>query len=89
MLGVLQEGCIFVPLNDDSPAERLRHVVTWLQPKLFLTTESKQSAAKSLAASLDKATSVLRVPGAGENIPDEESSLTPRPRSERDLVPTS
>ena len=41
MLGVLQEGCIFVPLNDDSPAERLRHIVTWLKPKLFLTSRIK------------------------------------------------
>ena len=32
MLGVLQAGCIFVPLNDDAPTERLRHMVLWLKP---------------------------------------------------------
>ena len=76
MLGVLQAGCIFVPLNDDAPAERLHRIVTWLQPKLFLTTESNYAAVKRLAASLPDATSVLTVPPAVEKIPDGESSPT-------------
>src|SRR4029077_20781180 len=76
MLGVLQTGCIFVPLNDDAPAERLHHIVTWLQPKLFLTTESNYAAVKRLAMSLGDATSVLTVPHAVEKITDRELSPT-------------
>src|SRR5438309_5423730 len=44
MLGVLQAGGIFVPLNDHAPAERLHRIVTWLQPKLILTSESNHAA---------------------------------------------
>jgi amino acid adenylation domain-containing protein len=75
MLGVLQAGCIFVPLNDDSPAERLRHIVTWLKPKLFLASEANYAAVKRLAAGLEEATTVLTVPQVVEKIPDGESSL--------------
>jgi len=76
MLGVLQAGCIFVPLNDDAPAERLHRIVTWLQPKLFLTAESNYAAVKRLAASLRNPTSLLTVPHIVEKIPDGESSPT-------------
>jgi hypothetical protein len=41
MLGVLQAGCIFVPLNDDAPAERLQRMVMWLQP-VVPTAESNR-----------------------------------------------
>ena len=47
MLGVLQAGCIFVPLNDDAPAERLQRIVTWLQPKLFLTSRIKPCSGRT------------------------------------------
>ncbi len=76
MLGVLEAGCIFVPLNDDSPAERLRLIVKWLKPKMFLTSTSNYTAVKSLAAGLDEPTPVLTVPITSECIPDGESSLT-------------
>ena len=89
MLGVLQEGCIFVPLNDDAPAERLHRVITWLQPKLFLTTELQQSAVKGLAASLGEATSVLTVPCPVEKIPDGETSPTPVASQTVIFVPTA
>jgi amino acid adenylation domain-containing protein len=71
MLGVLQAGCVFVPLNDDAPAEWLHRIVTWLQPKLFLTTESNYAAVKRLATNLAHATSVLTVSHAvvGESSP--------------------
>ena len=76
MLGVLQAGCIFVPLNDDAPAERLQRMVTWLQPKLFLTAESNHGAVERLAMGLRNPTSILAVPYAVEKIPDAESSPT-------------
>jgi len=75
VLGVLQAGCIFVPLNYDSPLERLRHIVTWLKPKLFLASESNYAAVKSLAEDLAEAAPILTVPLASENIRDKESSL--------------
>ena len=53
MLGVLQAGCIFVPLNDDAPAEAAApYSLHGFKPKLFLTTESNYAAVKRLAASL-------------------------------------
>jgi amino acid adenylation domain-containing protein len=76
MLGVLQAGCIFVPLNDDAPVERLHRILTWLQPKLFLTTDSQYPAVKRLAACLGDRTSVLTVSSAVEKIPDGEASPT-------------
>ena len=87
MLGVLQAGCIFVPLNSDSPAERLRHVVTWLKPKLFLASESNYAAVKSLAMGLEEETSVLTVPRADENLDNGESSLTHVPAPTEIFVP--
>ena len=89
MLGVLQEGCIFVPLNDDAPAERLRRVIRWLQPKLVLTTELQQSTVKGLVASLGEATSVLTVPCAVEKTPDEEAARTPVASPTEIFVPTA
>jgi len=74
MLGVLQAGCIFVPLNDDAPTERLRRMVLWLKPKVFLTTESNYAAVKRLAASVGDATSVMTVPHAADKITDGEPS---------------
>jgi len=74
MLGVLQAGCIFVPLNDDAPTERLRRMVLWLKPKVFLTTESNYAAVKRLAASVADATSVMTVPHAADKITDGEPS---------------
>ena len=76
MLGVLQAGCVFVPLNDDAPAERLRRTVAWLRPKLFLTTASNYDAVQRLATSLGGASSVLAIPHAVEKLPDGPSSLT-------------
>jgi amino acid adenylation domain-containing protein len=89
MLGVLQEGCVFVPLNDDAPAERLRRVIRWLQPKLVLTTELQQSNVKGLVASLGEATSVLTVPCAVEKTPDEEAARTPVASPTEIFVPTA
>jgi len=74
MVGVLQAGCIFVPLNDDAPAERLRHVIAQLQPKLFLTTDFQFAAVTSLAAALGGGAAVVRVPTEVDKIAEAEGT---------------
>src|ERR1043165_1325160 len=74
MLGVLQAGCIFVPLNDEGPAERLHRLVTWLQPKVFFTTEPSHAAVERLGTSLGEGTSILTLAHVIGNSPHSESS---------------
>ncbi len=76
MLGVFQAGCTFVPLNDDAPAEWLYRIVTWLQPKLLLTTESLYPAVERLAASLSEGTTVVIVPADVEKIAEGKAPPT-------------
>lgn len=72
MLGVLQAGCIFVPLNSDAPAERLRRVIAQLKPKLFLTTDFQFAAVTSLAATVGGGASVVMVPTGADKIAEAE-----------------
>ena len=39
LLGTLRAGCVFAPLDPDSPPERLRRILQELQPACFITDE--------------------------------------------------
>lgn len=84
MLGVLQAGCVFVPINDDAAQERSRQILNRLQPKLILTTESHLSAAENLVGRTDDKTPVVAVPapsqrGKGTSSPASAEDFTPPP----------
>ena len=66
MLGVLQAGCVFVPINDGAAQERSRQILNRLQPKLILTTESHLAAVENLAGRIDDKIPIVAVPASNQ-----------------------
>lgn len=51
MLGVVQGGCFYVPLNPEQPKERVEKILEVLQPKVMLVSAACMERAKDLAFS--------------------------------------